>query len=149
VDPIGSNTNKSRKTKGTRASEQTIPPGPLGQPRRFAFQLLPSLLDVLQVDRGTSFETLDSAFTQGGMNWGNIAVYTSCSQASDVSTEEYVVVQDSVEGMPAQNRQTSSMEPLVIADGTDFDDDSGEEDEDVEEADDSVCCEDKLLAQGL
>jgi hypothetical protein len=143
VNPIDSENQKSRKTKGARATEQAIPPGPLGEVRYFAFQLLPSLLHVLQVDRFASGEALDTAFAQGGMNWGNIAVYTSCSQSSDAPTEEYVVVQDSVEEMPIQNRQISSVEPVVIAEGTDFGD-IGEEDEDVEKADDSEWSENEL-----
>ena len=99
---------------------QTIPPGPGGEQRVFLFQLLPSLLHVLQVDSTRSHGSLDVAFSQGGMNWGNIAVYTSSTPSSEDHCEEYVVVQESVDGTPTLNQPIGSTEPVVIADGTDF-----------------------------
>jgi Programmed cell death protein 2, C-terminal putative domain. len=38
-------------------------------------------------------------FSSGGMNWGTIAVY-SCSVSCEEFREEYVVVQESVDGDP-------------------------------------------------
>ena len=42
---------------------------------------------------------LDEMMGGGGMNWGNIAIY-SCEVSCDEYREEFVVLQDSVDGMP-------------------------------------------------
>ena len=79
---------------------------------------------------------LDAAFSEGGMNWGNVAIFT-CSARCETESDCYVVVQESAEGTPTQHLRTIVDEPVVIADGTDFgadeEDDELEDEEDMEE----------------
>lgn len=131
---------KSKTPQKTFATEKPIPACGCGSRRRFEVQLLPSLLHVLDVDKHakasvtekkSTGSTIEDLFSGGGMNWGNIAVYT-CSNANCAANEaprdEYVVVQASVEGQAspgsdlsaATRRQLHSYEPVVIAEGTDF-----------------------------
>lgn len=124
VSSISESKKPPSRGKSRSGTLHPIPPGPSGEQRVFLFQLLPSLLHVLQVDSTGSHGSLDVAFAQGGMNWGNIAVYTSSSPASERYTEDYVVVQESVDGTPTLNQPIGSTEPVVIADGTDFGADS-------------------------
>jgi hypothetical protein len=74
---------------------------------------MPSVLHVLEVDKYSNLvnnersNSNDLEFTlskdHGGMNWGCIAVY-SCAESCDRSHEEFVVVQESADGIP-QRRQ--------------------------------------------
>jgi hypothetical protein len=124
-----------------------IPPCACGAERVFETQLLSSLLHVLEVDKhaptdvGSSTASgLVAAYEQGGMNWGNIAVY-SCPNVC-AAEEEYVVVQDSDE-RPSQPRGAYEDDAAVLIpdDATfggddDDDDDWGDDDEiDCDEAD--------------
>lgn len=90
----------------------TVPDCTCGSRRSFEFQVMPSVLHVLDVDKYSSLDkeeefSNDLEFTlnknHGGMNWGCIAVY-SCAESCDRSHEEFVVVQESADGVP-QRRQ--------------------------------------------
>ncbi|KAL3812077.1 hypothetical protein ACHAXA_002774 [Cyclostephanos tholiformis] len=82
-----------------------------GHRRVFEFQVLPSLLHVLDVDghaaavRGKEDDDDDGdvldLINSGGMNWGSIAVY-SCPLSCDDSREEFVVVQEAVDDAPTK-----------------------------------------------
>lgn len=111
-----------------------IPPCPCGAERVFECQLMPSLLHVLEVDKhSTSQEeslqpqNLDQLmhFENGGQNWGAIAIYT-CPANCNTSSDEFVLVQDSVDGKP-EKRQNGSM---VVA--VDMDDELDDDDETME-----------------
>lgn len=135
-----------------------IPPCPLcGTPREFEVQLLPSLLHVLEVDKhvqssSSSAEnnnnnssssrqkspSLALAFENGGMDWGNIAIYT-CPNGSCIGpVEEYCVVQDSVDERPtvratAMGQQqgdtvtVGAIQPESLFEGDDDDDEDDDE----------------------
>jgi Programmed cell death protein 2, C-terminal putative domain len=122
--------------------EQPIPPCDCcGTPRVFEMQLLPSLLHVLEVDKHVKSDgvlrsgganpeqsTLATAYESGGMDWGNIAVYT-CPNASCVGEViEYCVVQDSVDESPTVPIRAMHQEDVIIQEGSKFEDDD-EEDE--------------------
>jgi hypothetical protein len=119
---------------------QSIPACGCGAPRVFEFQVLPSLLHVLEVDKhcdspSDKLTGLEAAYAHSGMNFGNIAVYT-CSKACDSSNTEYVVVQDSVDEVPIQQRGVvTTLEPVVIDEGMKFDD---EDDDDFNKMDDET-----------
>jgi len=74
-----------------------------GSDRKFEFQLMPSLLHILSVEKFAPSPTLSSnsepnsndIITNKGMNWGVIAVY-SCCNSCDESREEYVIVQEPI-----------------------------------------------------
>ena len=75
--------------------------------RKFEFQLMPSLLHLLDVDKyykdtsknhKADLEHILSK-NEGGMNWGVIAVY-SCSNSCNQRMEEYVVLQESIDSNP-------------------------------------------------
>mmetsp|Transcript_1035 Transcript_1035/g.1839 ORF Transcript_1035/g.1839 Transcript_1035/m.1839 type:complete len:592 (-) Transcript_1035:138-1913(-) len=103
--------NKERRHEVTFP---VVPPCPCGAKREFEFQIMPSILHVLNVDKyatvvgdsgvdttpKTSVE-MNELFDKfsGGMNWGTIAVY-SCSVSCKEYREEYVVVQESIDGDP-------------------------------------------------
>jgi Programmed cell death protein 2, C-terminal putative domain len=102
-------------------------------------QLLPSLLHVLEVDKHVKSDsvssrtnpeqsTLATAYESGGMDWGNIAVYT-CANASCVGeATEFCVVQDSVDESPTVPNRAMHQEDAIIQEDSKFDDDD-EEDE--------------------
>jgi Programmed cell death protein 2, C-terminal putative domain len=124
----------------------TIPPCSCGAERRFEFQLMPSLLHVLEVDKhATSNHQTDDldvimSADYGGMNWGSIAVYT-CTQPDCGCSEDYLVVQASVDETPCKRAVADA--PVFIDEGQTFDpltsdgvalegcNDDGEEDEDT------------------
>jgi hypothetical protein len=137
AEPSGKQKSKPSKAPVKKGVAQDIPPCTCGAPRVFEFQLLPSVLHVLEVDQhavhpaasdnNTPATSLEAAYAQSGMNFGNIAVYT-CSKTCGVATEEYVVIQDSVDEAPVQRRGVGrSIEPVVIEEGTKFDEDDGVE----------------------
>lgn len=110
------NVTSSSKRRGKRpqqvSSFPSVPPCPCGAKREFEFQLMPSILHVLNVDKYATIgnridlptsrnekDEILGTFSSGGMNWGTIAVY-SCSVSCGEFREEYVVVQESVDGDP-------------------------------------------------
>lgn len=120
------------------ALEQAIPPCPCGAPRVFEMQLLPSLLHVLKVDEyapdvGNMEDARSAVWQQGGMNWGNIAIYT-CSEGCGSEQGGFAVVQQSVDELPGPARipmrTAADTEPVIIAEGTTFHDDDDDEDYD-------------------
>jgi hypothetical protein len=93
-----------------------VPPCPCGSERLFEFQVMPAVLHTLDVDRykvskhgsdsdnkGTIEMVMDKE--EGGMNWGAIAVY-SCAASCELSREEFVVVQESGDGVPKRKTMT-------------------------------------------
>lgn len=72
--------------------------------RSFEFQLMPSLLHILQVDEYSNFgkecDDVANLFQskEGGMSWGVIAVYSCPESCLSHTREEYVVVQDPMDG---------------------------------------------------
>jgi hypothetical protein len=129
-----------QKKNQSTSSPRLIPPCACGAERVFETQLLSSLLHVLEVDKhapptdaGTSTASgLGAAYEQGGMNWGNIAIY-SCPNVCAAELE-FVVVQDSDE-RPSQPRGAYEDDAALIPDDATFggddddDDDWGDDDE--------------------
>jgi hypothetical protein len=139
-----------QKKNQSTVSPHLIPPCACGAERVFEAQLLSSLLHVLEVDKhaptdadSSAASGLGAAYEQGGMNWGNIAVY-SCPNVCSAE-EEYVVVQDSDE-RPSQPRGAyeDDADVLIPDDATfggdDDDDDWGDEDYDEADPEDEVIC---------
>lgn len=130
---------EQKKNQSTSTS-QLIPPCACGAERVFETQLLSSLLHVLEVDKhaltdvdGSTASGLGAVYEQGGMNWGNIAIY-SCPNVC-AAEHEFVVVQDSDE-RPSQPRGAYEDDAAVLIpdDATfggddDDDDDWGDDDE--------------------
>jgi hypothetical protein len=134
-------TDPEQKKKQSPSSPNLIPPCSCGAERVFETQLLPSLLHVLEVDKhapkqvgstSTAASGLGAAYEQGGMNWGNIAIY-SCPNVC-AAEQEFVVVQDSDE-RPSQPRQAYEDDAALIPDDATFgpddddDDDWGDDDD--------------------
>jgi hypothetical protein len=91
----GKNTQHN-KNQTAAPSTPIVPVAPIcrcGSQRVFEFQLLPSMLHVLEVDSaaGEIDESMD-LHSIGGMSWGSIAVY-SCPNSCDESREEVCIVQ--------------------------------------------------------
>ena len=105
--------------KGGRCRDTKFPSVPkckCGANRTFEFQLMPSILHLLDVDsycinasetsiappstskHGMDIEQAMNKET-GGMNWGTVAVY-SCRDSCSVSNEEFVIIQESVDANP-------------------------------------------------
>lgn len=79
----------------------TVPPCACGAKPSFEFQLLPSLLHVLEVDRYAGSKASGGSAAIGdmlsnGMNWGSVAVFT----CPDSCGEEALVIQESVDERP-------------------------------------------------
>lgn len=95
--------NKSKKKPvGAHSPLPVVPRCECGAERVFEFQILPSLLHVLDVDvhatTAVSPKNSDDVMdliSSGGMNWGSIAVY-SCSESCEQSREEFIIVQEAV-----------------------------------------------------
>ena len=87
------NPNQKQKPSSLTPMVPDVPPCKCGSKRVFEFQLLPSMLHVLEVDSGTVKvdESMDVT-SIGGMNWGSIAVY-SCPNSCDECREEVCIVQ--------------------------------------------------------
>ena len=156
--PSKANHNKKQsKTQQQQQAEQqqqpiVIPPCPnCATPRRLEFQLMPSLLHVLEVDKHALATSASSSQQQqqqptttneddpnnhnldvimsadyGGMNWGVIAVYTcpNCvSSASSTATwrDEFLVVQASIDEIPCKRIVTPSNQPVFIKNDETFD----------------------------
>lgn len=121
-------TQSTQNRRGTHHLNQDgdflkVPVCPCGLDRVFECQLMPSLLHVLKVDKQAMSQfqpqNLDQImnFENGGQNWGTMAVYT-CPMNCNVSSEEFVIVQASVDGTP-EKRQHTSMVVAVDMEGDD------------------------------
>ena len=117
--PLWSIPDKNRKTD---KQLWNVPDGAV-----FEFQVLPSILATLDVDKVSkskgkavnSKQALDEMLTDG-MNFGSIAVFTHPN-----SEEATVVIQKSVDDLPEQMRQASQMEMPAATEAVmeDLDDD--------------------------
>ena len=125
ISPVAS----ERKVKNSplAAPWEPIPPCACGSPRHFEFQVLPSLLHVLEVDKH-HFGSVDASYAEGALDFGNLAVYT-CAGSCDA--EAFVVVQ--AEETPLIQRRTVDETPAVIAEDAQFDLDEPFEEEDGDE----------------
>jgi len=123
-DEKGMQLPKSRG--GSLNSFPLIKPCACGRERTFELEVLPSVLFALNVDvhakahphsssPGTSRHTsasssegvsIERKMNNGGMDWGALAVY-SCPDSCDLSREEFVVAQSSVDGTPTRREFTS------------------------------------------
>jgi hypothetical protein len=107
---------KSNVSKTKQKSIQLYSPLPVvpncacGAERVFEFQILPSVLHVLDVDshatggRNEKSNDLLDLISAGGMNWGVIAIY-SCPESCDDSREEFVIVQEAVSDVPIRKHE--------------------------------------------
>eukprot|EP00578_Thalassiosira_sp_NH16_P005480 CAMPEP_0181134386 /NCGR_PEP_ID=MMETSP1071-20121207/32061_1 /TAXON_ID=35127 /ORGANISM="Thalassiosira sp., Strain NH16" /LENGTH=359 /DNA_ID=CAMNT_0023220903 /DNA_START=403 /DNA_END=1485 /DNA_ORIENTATION=- len=98
----------------------TVPNCCCGAERVFEFQILPSLLHVLDVDSYTAAKQRDEddmmdLISAGGMNWGSIAVY-SCSESCNKSQEEFIMVQESVCDSPIKKSLVSNNDNSAVDD---------------------------------
>jgi hypothetical protein len=115
---------QSQSSKATVAP--SVPPCSCGASRVFEMQILPSLLHILKVDQyadASNTTGVEAALTLGGMNFGNIAIYT-CSNACGASDEACVLVQQSVDDCqlpPSYARLPAATAPVVIDENTQFD----------------------------
>ena len=115
-----SNIHKSnQQSKKEYSALPVVPTCDCGAERVFEFQILPSVLHVLDVDKYVSCghnqksDGLIELISSGGMNWGVISVY-SCPESCDKSREEFVIVQDAVSDAPIRMK-------AVITDTSDDD----------------------------
>jgi len=103
---------KKKKGKGKAPSLRpdqsfpVVPPCICGAQRKFEFEVLPSILHVLRVEKFAKAKSenagnLIKEFEQSGMDFGAIGIF-SCSESCSKSTTEYVVVQQSVDGKPTK-----------------------------------------------
>ena len=120
---------KSKKKQQPIIEPLVIPKCPCcGVDRQFEFQLMPSLLHVLDVDKhattssSANSNNLDDIMSAdyGGMNWGTIAVYT-CPETSCSNKEEFLVVQASVDETPHKRAVAPSDVPVPISEDQTFD----------------------------
>jgi len=85
---------------------------------------MPSILHVIGVDKfikersagQNTYIDIETIFSKsnGGMNWGTIAVY-SCASSCNANMEEFVIVQESADGDPKKRE----MKPAEGANGGD------------------------------
>lgn len=138
---------KSAIGKSIRILEKHVPPCSLcGTRRIFEFQVLPSLLHVLQVDNSQHklVSRLDDCnfFEEGGMDWGNIAIYTCSNPNCVATTEEYCVIQKSVDDRPLCLKKRLRQDDAVVQEDAQFevnddDDNYGNNNEEISANDDS------------
>jgi pre-rRNA-processing protein TSR4 len=106
-----------------------VPNCTCGAKRIFECQLMPSLLHVLEVEKhapdskapsatDTMADILNREFVNGGLNWGAMAIYT-CVDSCESSREEFVIMQNSIDGMPERRGDGN----MVVAVQMDEDDD--------------------------
>lgn len=96
-----------------------------GSSRVFEFQILPSILHVLNVDKMVyTNHVLRSLQQDSAMDWGNIAIYTCPNGCS--SSEEYCIIQDSIDELPMLAEQVNSP---VNAKSPYFDEDDDDDDD--------------------
>lgn len=111
---------KAVKFRRRDGKKHLVPKCPCGAPREFEFQVLPSLLHLLDVDSHfTPHRTTGEAenclypYSSKGMNWGVVAIF-SCSASCPLSREEFIVVQDSPEKTTGTKRNQSDVEDTVV-----------------------------------
>lgn len=106
-------------------SQWKVEPCACGAERVFECQILPSILHVLEVEKYSGAAAKPAGISDlmsDGMNWGSVAVY-SCPKACAASQEEYLVVQESVDGQPEIPRgQQMSMSVEAVVEDLDDDD---------------------------
>ena len=81
----------------------SVPKCPCGADRKFEFQLMPSILHLLNVEKfapspmsaTSDADSKDTKINNHGMNWGVIVVYSCCNSCVE-SREEYVAVQEPI-----------------------------------------------------
>lgn len=129
--PIRKQQGGGKKGQGDSENPLEVPDCPgCGAKRVFECQLMPSLLHVLEVDKHAlkaqpaSAEKspeamLDMEFANGGQNWGTVAIYT-CSESCESCRDEFVIVQNSMDGIPERRGNAS----MVVA--VNMDDDTNE-----------------------
>ncbi|CAB9504486.1 expressed unknown protein [Seminavis robusta] len=141
IPPPQAVSNKNNNKKGKKDKQPPQPPIVIppcsccGTQRRFEFQLMPSLLHVLEVDQfaqqqqhqeeqpnnNINLDTIMSA-DYGGMNWGVIAVYTCPkNDCKNNQQEEFVVVQASVDETPMKRAVAPADAPVFIKEDQTFD----------------------------
>lgn len=107
-------------------SQWKVEPCVCGAQRVFECQILPSILHTLEVEKYSGAAAKPAGISDlmsDGMNWGSVAVY-SCPNACVASQEEYLVIQESVDGRPEIPRgQQAPMSMSVEAVVEDMDDD--------------------------
>lgn len=110
LPPKNNNSNgrsKQAKPKKNTTPFPSIPPCSCGSERVFEFQLLPSLLHVLDVDSANLSSDDGNGVTDltsmGGMNWGSISIY-SCPESCNNSREEVLIVQESGEDVATKQK---------------------------------------------
>lgn len=104
----------------------------------FEFQVLPSLLHILCVDKYVdTSKGLALMYQEGEMNWGNIAVYTCPNDCIPTDNEEYCVIQDSIDSLPTLpqnvNRSAPNMNESDDDDDQIFDDEEDDGDNENED----------------
>jgi hypothetical protein len=130
-----------QREKGRRGSDPAqaeavlkIPNCSCGSPREFECQLMPSILHILNVDKRSKDNAvgkIDELMTSGGMNWGAIAIYT-CNANCD-NGEDFLIVQDSVDGSP--EKRTGDTEDCMVTNDDDdemVDNDASDDDDDCD-----------------
>ena len=108
------------------SNQWKVPACQCGAHRSFECQLLPSLLHVLEVDKYAEDTQNASAgigyLLSNGMNWGSVAVYT-CANSCSASSEELLVVQESVDGQAQSPRGQGEGAPIAVVEDMDDDED--------------------------
>ena len=115
-----------------------------GSDMAFEFQLMPSLLHVLEVDKHTqeyapdnkgaavenancdTIGTDNAQLEQSGQNWGMIGVF-SCTASCEASREEVVIVQDTGDGTLEMRDIGPTAVEVQMDDDDDDDDNDGDE----------------------
>ena len=141
-----------------------VPPCPCGAERQFEYQIMPSLLHVLDVDKhATQQQQQDNnvdndsppdldvimSADYGGMNWGAIAVYTCTKNADCDNQEDFLILQASVDETPCKRAVADA--PVFIKEGQTFDALTNEGDllagcnADEDDDDDTVATESDLV----
>ena len=114
--PLTSISKKGKTSRDTKFPDNNIPRCICGSKRTFEFQLMPSILHLLDVDSFCKEDNTTASTevgrlniedvlckNKGGMNWGVIAIY-SCSNSCYESTEEFVIVQESADANPVKKK---------------------------------------------
>lgn len=103
-----------------------VEPCVCGAQRVFECQVLPSILHLLEVEKYSGAAAKPAGISDlmsDGINWGSVAVY-SCPTGCTASREEYLVVQENVDGQPEIPRgHQAPMSMSVEAVVEDMDDD--------------------------